>query len=72
MSTVNARNVRLDPTAGGVFLVDYDDMVVVSKPLTSGAQLAARLREHARGTGCACALDIVPGLGDMLERQSTR
>ena len=69
---LRARNVRLDPIAGGVFLVDYDDMVVVSHPLTSGAQLAARLREHARGTGCACALDIVPGLGDMLERQSTR
>ena len=69
---LRARNVRLDPISRGVFLVDYDDMVVVSHPLTSGTQLAARLRAHTRDTGCACALDIVPGLGDMLERQSAR
>ena len=64
---LRARNVLRD-AGEGVFLVDYDDMVVLSEPLQSGADVVLKLREHAKGK-YDCALDLVPPLSKMLERE---
>jgi hypothetical protein len=63
---LRARNVMRD-AGDGVFLVDYDDMVVLSEPLQSGAEVAQKLREHATQGIYVCALDLVPPLSSMLE-----
>ena len=65
---LRARNVLRD-AGDGVFLVDYDDMVVLSEPLQSGADVVRKLREHATQGVYACALDLVPPLRNMLERE---
>ena len=64
---LRARNVLRD-AGEGVFLVDYDDMVVLSEPLQSWADVVLKLREHAKGK-YDCALDLVPPLSKMLERE---
>ena len=43
-------------------------MVVLSEPLQSGADVVLKLREHAKGK-YDCALDLVPPLSKMLERE---
>jgi hypothetical protein len=65
---LRARNVLRDAD-DGVFLVDYDDMVVLSEPLQSGPDVVRKLREHATQGVYACALDLVPPLSKMLERE---
>ena len=62
---LRARNVMRD-AGDGVFLVDYDDMIVLSEPLQSGDDVARKLREHATQSGDACALDLVLPLSIML------
>jgi hypothetical protein len=62
---LRARNVMRD-AGDGVFLVDYDDMIVLSEPLQSGDDVARKLREHATQSGDACALDLVRPLSRML------
>ena len=65
---LRARNVLRDAD-DGVFLVDYDDMVVLSEPLQSGPDAVRKLREHATQGVYTCALDLVPPLRNMLERE---
>ena len=62
---LRARNVMRD-AGDGIFLVDYDDMIVLSEPLQSGHEVARKLREHATQGGYACALDVVPLLSKMM------
>ena len=62
---LRARNVMRD-AGDRVFLVDYDDMIVLPEPLQSGDDVARKLREHATQSGDVCALDLVPPLSRML------